>query len=139
MKKLILIIFLLSAFSCEADLKTIIHKESTKRGLDPFLMEAMFIKESSLNPNKIGGVGEIGLGQIRYEMHKKKYNIRSERLLFNARYNVMKSLDIFKDRKEACGSYYEAFRCYNAGVKGAKKYNRGHEHASRIFKIRKGL
>lgn len=42
-----------------------IIQESAKHSLDPYFVMAVIAGESSFNPDQVGGVGEIGLMQIR--------------------------------------------------------------------------
>ena len=42
-----------------------IIEKSKKKGMDPNLGLALVYRESKFDPNVVGGVGEIGLGQIR--------------------------------------------------------------------------
>lgn len=44
--------------------------ESLKNDFDPIFVSSVIVNESSFNPSKIGGVGEIGLMQLRPETAK---------------------------------------------------------------------
>ncbi len=63
--------------------KTIIE-EANKYNMDPLFLVSVIKLESSFNPNAIGGVGEIGLMQIRPSTAK----------WLNDTYNVVKKVDL---------------------------------------------
>jgi soluble lytic murein transglycosylase-like protein len=69
---LVLILVLLTGHSLEArtlEVERIIRDKSTQYNLNPDLMVAIARTESGLDPNAVGGLGEIGVFQLRPEFH----------------------------------------------------------------------
>ena len=87
--------------------------------IDPHLAVAVATVESRLNPKAVGGVGEIGLFQLKPASvpHYSKPD------LFNPVLNITAGLEYLKYSKERCHTRenFTWLICYNAGVKGAKK------------------
>lgn len=74
--------------------------------------------ESSLNPNAIGPVGEVGLFQVRPEY--SKYTAEE---LKNPAVNVLEGLRILSESKRRC-KHKESktwLNCFNLGVTGGSK------------------
>lgn len=74
MRTLLLVLMLTVTSSAFAAQKKEIAKRiasvSLASGLDPDLAVAIATVESGLNPNAVGGLGEVGLFQLRPEYHK---------------------------------------------------------------------
>ncbi len=70
-----------------------IIEEATKHALDPLFIMAVISGESSFNPEMIGGVGEIGLMQVRPSTGKWIADLKGiewggEKSLFDPRTNI---------------------------------------------------
>jgi len=71
-----------------------IIEKSKIKGMDPRLGLALVYRESKFDPNVVGGVGEIGLGQIRPSTGKLMgYSVKD---LQNPSKNIDATLTIFK-------------------------------------------
>ena len=74
--------------------------------------------ESSLNPNAIGPVGEVGLFQVRPE-----YSRYTAEELLNPAVNVLEGLRILSESKKRC-KHKESktwLNCYNLGITGGSR------------------
>lgn len=79
-----------------------------KHGVNPDLALAIAEVESGLNPRAIGGLGEIGIFQLRPEYHDVRHG--------NARHNIDVAIRYLAKLKRLCGSYGDAyFVCFNYG------------------------
>lgn len=106
---LILYTFINFCQATELNYIYIIEQVSIENGLDPDLAVAIAITESSLNPNAIGDLGEIGLFQLRPEYHNvKKGNVVN---------NVIVAVKYLVKVKELCEHKYDNawFICFNTG------------------------
>jgi len=68
----VLILVLLTGHQVEArttEVERIIRDKSTQYKMNPDLMVAIARTESGLNPKAVGGLGEIGVFQLRPEFH----------------------------------------------------------------------
>jgi len=68
----VLILTLLTGHQVEArstEVERIIRDKSNQHNLNPDLMVAIARTESGLNPKAVGGLGEIGVFQLRPEFH----------------------------------------------------------------------
>jgi soluble lytic murein transglycosylase-like protein len=117
----ILVLLALGAFTANADSKTYFQISSSIReiaeqeGIDPELALAIAKVESRLDPNAIGGIGEVGVFQLRPDKHKvDKGNVQS---------NIRTAMKYLKQVKKICEpNYGEAwFICYNTGEYYRKK------------------
>lgn len=86
--------------------------------IKPELALAVATQESSLRPNVVGSVGEVGLFQIRPE-----YSKFSRNELFNPVVNILEGLRILKSAKTRCKSKvdYTFVNCYNLGITGGSR------------------
>jgi len=84
----------------------------------PELAVAIAKVESSLNPNAVGAIGEIGLFQIR-----PKYSKFTSSELFNIPTNIIEGLRMLRFAKKHCKHKidYTWVTCYNRGVEGGLK------------------
>lgn len=97
---------------CQADQETYIdtiHKVSREYNIDPNLAVSIAVVESNLNPNAIGGLGEIGLFQLRPEYH----NV----IIGQPRHNIKTAIKYLAELKKICHTKYGTawFICYNTG------------------------
>lgn len=89
--------------------------------LDPRVAVAVAIQESSLNPNVVGGAGEIGLYQIMPNIVKKKgFTLKQMR---DPMLNIYVGLEMLEAAKKGCihKSNTDWLVCYNYGAHNAKK------------------
>lgn len=106
---LILYIFISFCQGSEQYYIEVIEQAAIEQGLDPKLALAIAKTESSLNPNAVGNLGEIGLFQLRPEYHDvKKGNIIN---------NVNVAVKYLVKVKEICEYKYNKawFICFNTG------------------------
>lgn len=97
--------------------------ESRKYGFDPIFVMAVIQNESSFNTKMIGGVGEIGLMQVRpstakwiSELYKIKY--KGEKTLFDPAVNIrlgVALMDKLRDQFDAHSRLY--ISAYNIGAR----------------------
>jgi len=89
--------------------------------IDPNVAIAVAIVESQLNPNAIGGAGEIGLFQIMPDIIKAKGFTREQMLL--PAVNIYVGLQMLQDAKKHCihKDDNDFLVCYNFGAKNARK------------------
>lgn len=118
MKLTQLIIFwlLLLAIIASADpikIERDIRKIAAVEGVSPDLAVAIAKVESQLKPNKIGGLGEIGLFQLRPEFHNVTRDYKT---------NIRTAMRYLKQIEPVCRAKYgEAWViCYNLGPNYAK-------------------
>ena len=86
--------------------------------IDPSVALAVAKQESSLRPNVIGPVGEVGLFQIR-----PKYSKYTAEELKNPVINITEGLRFMQNAKKHCKSKVDFtwINCYNLGVTGGSK------------------
>lgn len=89
--------------------------------ISPELVVAIAKQESSLRPNVIGPVGEVGLFQIR-----PRYSRFSKEELKNPAINIIEGLRMLKFAKRYCRHKLDFtwIICYNLGVRGGSKVNK---------------
>lgn len=88
-----------------------------ERGMDPYRIAAIAQVESSFNQNAIGGLGEVGIFQLRPELYlKDKYN-------YDLFYYLEVSFNLLEDKREKCRKYSKSawVVCWNRGITGTKK------------------
>ena len=104
-----LYIFLSFCQGSEESYIDLIEQTSINHGLDPDLAVAIAYTESSLNPNAIGDLGEIGLFQLRPEFHNVEKG--------NVSHNVNVAVKYLVKIKEICENKYGKawFICFNTG------------------------
>lgn len=109
------------------ELTRAILTESQKYGLDPIFVLAVIQTESKWNPNAIGGVGEIGLMQIRPETAEwmaDRLNVRwrGKHMLRNPVTNVTLGLAYMNYLRTTMGrSSMKYISAYNMGPKAVKR------------------
>jgi soluble lytic murein transglycosylase-like protein len=86
---------------------------------DPNIALAVAKVESSLNPNAIGGQGEIGLFQLKPQFVKGV----TKQELINPHTNIITGINRLKEEKEKCvhKSKLNYLVCYNYGRTNARK------------------
>lgn len=87
-------------------------------GIDPNIAVAVSKQESSLNPNAIGTLNEVGLFQVR-----PKYSKFTAKELLNVQINITEGLRMLKFAKDHCVHQkdYTWIVCYNAGLTGGSR------------------
>jgi len=122
--------------------------ESERHGFDPLFVMAVIKTESSFIPNQIGGVGEIGLMQIRPTTAKwlqeklgKKHPLgyRNEKSLYDVTTNIRIGTAYFAMLRETFNSDSPLYvAAYNMGATNVKRNLKNavvpREYASRIMK-----
>lgn len=121
-----------------------ILKESQKHNFDPIFIAAVIKTESTFNPHALGGVGEIGLMQIRPETAKwiaKKWGIKflNSQELRDPVKNIelgVAYLSYLRDKFES--KSYRYIAAYNMGPKNVRRLlaqdKKPKEYATRIVK-----
>ena len=124
-------------------LAKVILEESSDREFDPVFLMSVIRTESNFNPSAVGGVGEIGLMQLRPQTAKwiaKLSGIayRDKKQLFDPVYNVRLGAAYFsmlREKFNSRGGLYMA--AYNMGAANVKKALRADvtpvEYSSRIM------
>lgn len=104
-----------------------ILEESRKYGFDPVFVLAIIQTESRWNPNAVGGVGEIGLMQIRPETaewmaDRMKLEWKGKRSLYNPVTNVTLGLGYMAYLRTKMGpSSMKYVSAYNMGPKNVQR------------------
>jgi soluble lytic murein transglycosylase-like protein len=99
-----------------------IVQESSKKGLDPYLVLGVIFAESHLNPNAESKMGALGLMQVRYITWKLEPELKSNGVdvrhkLFWIDANIKAGTDILaRFIKEAGGNIGTALYRYNTGI-----------------------
>lgn len=123
MKTMIVTIMLLLSQEIKADnsIVEIIERKAVKYGIDPKLAVAIAMTESSLNPNAVGSLGEIGLFQLRPEFHDVRPG--------DIKHNVELAMRYLSYVKNRCLRRYDAawFVCFNTGPNRKKLIERPQE------------
>lgn len=116
-----------------------------KRGLDPWLLAAMAVRESMLDPFAVGGVGELGILQI----HPKRPDAKQVRFMRDAKYRkqcrsvagacqreiVEHAANILEQSLTMCrGRLRSALGAYNSG-----RCTRSKDYAEHVLKERARL
>jgi len=101
---------------CE-DISSLIVQEATRQGLDPQVALSIAMIESSMNPNAVGPIGEIGLFQIRPEFSKLP-----RIALFDVKTNVREGIAILIRYKKLCPMQdkFTYVICFNNGLRHPK-------------------
>lgn len=92
---------------------------SNQYGVDPVLVESIVAQESNYNPKATGGLGEIGLMQIR-----KEY-LTNPKAYYDPYLNLkegVKRLAELKRLEKQLGPYW--FAAWNLGPTGALEFNK---------------
>ena len=110
-------------------------------GVDPTLLQAIAIQESSLNPNAINKnknrTYDIGIMQINsfWIPILKEYGIK-EKDLADPCQNIVVGAWILSRCLSIFGKTWKAVDCYNKGPKRAKEYSK---YTLKVFEIRKKI
>lgn len=107
-------------------------------GVSPQVAVAVATVESNLNPNAIGGQGEIGLFQIMPNLVKSTGFTKKQ--LLNPIINAYVGIKMIKHAEQACIHRHNVdfLVCYNAGVKNARKIKYPHKFPY-VVKIKREL
>nr|BFD64889.1 hypothetical protein BdHM001_35700 [Bdellovibrio sp. HM001] len=112
---------------------------SNANGLDPYLVAGLIKTESSFNTKAVGGIGEIGLMQLRPEFFAEPdlgpiYKTKTpsflkgtiaeikEKDLFDPETNIRKGTAFLRQLKKSCPfkDDVQFVICFNRGVRGAR-------------------
>ena len=110
-----------------AEVSATILSESAKHGFDPLFVVAVIQTESSFNPGMIGGVGEIGLMQVRPEtaqwiIQKLDLPIKGKTALKNPAMNVRIGIAYMSYlRGSFGGAAYRYVAAYNMGPTNVRR------------------
>lgn len=111
----------------------IIVQAAERHGVDPFLVAAMALRESGLNPFAEGGIGERGLVQLHPRgvgsrvrfVQNENYRRRCERDPGACQEEVLDiGTELVARSIARCGSVEEGLGCYNSGVCQTTSYSR---------------
>lgn len=126
----------LTACDSHFEYKCIISRYAKKNEVSPQVIYAIVKRESNFNPRAVGKVGERGLGQIRYSMHKKRCGLREPDQLFDRVENIRCVCVILKHYLDrADGDYAKALAFYNAGP---SNWRAGIGYSREILELNKG-
>ena len=98
----------------------IIFQAGEKFNVDPYIIAAIIVHESTVNNKAVSKGGDYGLMQIRYKVHAKAIKERFPKVkkasgLFNAKVNIFFGTEIFSDCYKKKKNVYDALKCYSAG------------------------
>lgn len=116
-----------------------IVQESSKKGLDPYLVLGVIFAESHLNPNAESKMGALGLMQVRYITWKLEPELKSNGVdvrykLFWIDANIKAGTDILsRFIKEAGGNIGTALYRYNTGIPKLTKNPWEIEYVSKVL------
>lgn len=116
-----------------------IVQESSKKGLDPYLVLGVIFAESTLNPNAESKMGALGLMQVRYITWKLEPELKSNGIdvrhkLFWIDANIKAGTDILaRFIKEAGGNIGTALYRYNTGTPKLSKNPWEIEYVSKVL------
>jgi len=99
-----------------AKYEPLINAAASKYQVDPALLKAVITQESNGNPNAVGGVGEIGLTQIRPSTARDLMPGITRKDLFNPETNINASAAYLRKLTDTFGNDYDkVISSYNAG------------------------
>ena len=132
MRTKVFLILMLVGISSFAESKNVIAKNirtiASVAGLDPDLALAIATVESGLNPNVVGGLGEIGLFQLRPQYHKVFKGHPEHNMLIGIAY-------LAELQKKYSRKYGDAwFVLYNYGPYNPPKYPRQTAYYKKVMK-----
>lgn len=100
----------------QAEIKRTIVQVAKQEGIEPELALAIAQVESQFNAEMVGGLGEIGVFQLRPEFHRVSRDSRT---------NIVTGIRYLRTLKRQCKSYGDAyFVCFNYGQAKRLKYPR---------------
>ena len=110
------------------------HIASERYGVDKTLILAVIQVESGFDPYAIGGIGEVGLMQLRPEMH--------ECASFNILENVLCGTRYLATVKQRCKPKYGNlwFVCYNRGPNAPiLNYPERFPYVAKVLQVKKNM
>ncbi len=98
----------------------IVIEAAKKFNIDPYVIAAIIVHESTVNANAVSKGGDYGLMQIHWKAHYKtlqqRFNIKSSKGLFDARINIFFGTEIFADCvKKSSTDEWGALMRYSSG------------------------
>ena len=98
----------------------IVIEAAKKFNIDPYVIAAIIVHESTVNANAVSKGGDYGLMQIHWKAHYKtlqqRFNIKSSKGLFDARINIFFGTEIFADcMKKSSTDEWGALMRYSSG------------------------
>ena len=96
-------------------LSQIVLREAHKHNINPYIIAAIIVRESSVRTRAISKTGDYGLMQIHLKAHRKK--IRNVEDLFNPEINIALGTQIFADCLKHSKSLRSALIRYSGGNK----------------------
>ena len=98
----------------------IVIEAAKKFNIDPYVIAAIIVHESTVNANAVSKGGDYGLMQIHWKAHYKtlqqRFNIKSSKGLFDARINILFGTEIFADcMKKSSTDEWGALMRYSSG------------------------
>ena len=118
--------FLNLAHADQKIVKALITQEALAQGIDPKLAVSVAFVESSFKQSAVGPVGEIGVFQLRPEMHRGD--------LHNLMVNVHSGVSYLKEMKQRC-PVSQFVICYNQGTKRKPKHPESHPYYKKVMKV----
>lgn len=114
-----------------------VAESSMNYELDPNVLMSLIASESGgagYYPDLIGGVGEVGLGQITPELFYSRAGFQNpeeyRQALMDPAFNIDQAASILSDLlREYEGNYYDALASYNAGSGGYQESGYGRQYA----------
>ena len=103
------------------DYATVVVHAGEKFKVDPYVIAALIVHESTVNHKAVSKGGDYGLMQIRWKVHAKAIKQRFPKVkkasdLFDARTNILYGTEIFSDCvKKANGNVNGGILRYSAG------------------------
>ena len=85
----------------------------TKYKVSPLVIASIIVRESGARPNAISKVGDYGLMQVRYKVHRDK--VKSAKALLNIETNIDIGTRIFADYYARRKTLYGALYRYSGG------------------------
>lgn len=127
----IFIIVVMTTLVAKGETKTEIISQITTAahtvGLDPDIPVAIATVESSLNPKAVGGLGEVGLFQLRPEYHAVVPG--------NTGHNILTGVAYLAELKKKCGRFNDAwFVCFNYGPYNKLKYPHKTDYYKKVMR-----
>ena len=98
----------------------IILQAGEKFKIDPYVIAAIIVHESTVNNKAVSKGGDYGLMQVRYKVHEKAIKQRFPKVkrasdMFDAKTNILFGCEIFSDCYNKTKNVYDALKRYSAG------------------------
>lgn len=87
---------------------------ANERNIDPNMALAIAIVESNLNQAAVGGLGELGVFQLRPHLYLEGVSA------YDTEGYINRALDLMAEKQRACGKALLP-TCWNLGVTGGKR------------------